>query len=84
MRNTPKLFHCKNVNSFLIKNLAHIANGIGQTLQVFNPVFCNTASRIYFLFHRLRNLIKPNITLGYFIISMQSFDTPCIALMGAQ
>ncbi|ARU27756.1 hypothetical protein [Cellvibrio sp. PSBB006] len=84
MNTIPKPIHLKNRKGFLIKNLAHIPNGIGQTLQVFYPVFCNTAHRICFLIHRLTNQATPHAALGYFILSMSSFTAPYIALMDAQ
>lgn len=84
MNPTPKPIHHKDRKGFLIKNLAHMANGIGQTLQVFYPVFCSTAHRIYFLIHRLTNQAIPQAALGYFILSTPSFTAPYIALMGAQ
>lgn len=84
MNPTPKPIHHKDRKGFLIKNLAHKANGIGQTLQVFYPVFCSTAHRIYFLIHGLTSQATPHAALGYFILSISSFTAPYIALMGAQ
>jgi hypothetical protein len=84
MNTTPKPIHHKNRKGFLIKSLAHIPNGIGQTLQVFYPIFCSTGHRIYFSIHRLTNQATPQAALGYFILSMSSFTVPYIALMGAQ
>lgn len=84
MNPTPKPIPHKNRKGFLIKNLAHIANGIGQTLQVFYPVFLMTGNRFSFLIHKLTNLTTPNTALGYFILSMPSISALFHALLSAQ
>ena len=84
MTPTPKPIHRKNRKGFLIKNLAHLANGIGQTFQVFYPVFCIATQSIFLSNHRVMKLTPHLVVLGYFIISMLDFNAPYIALMGAR
>lgn len=70
MHLTRKLFDFKNIKGFLIKNLAHLANRIGQTLQVFYPVFVMTDSLNSYVNQKVSLPAPPATLLGYFIISM--------------
>lgn len=74
MHPTPKQFCPTRANRFLIKQLAAIANLIGQTLPVFYPKFLQERLPISFLIQQVTNLAPTCASLGYFILSMASFS----------